>query len=492
MRSFPTSLPSVTRTDGDDERSSTSVTPQNAKFQRSMSSSRFLHLRDQPVITSLTTVYSSGHDHDGVAVTVIHPPPAPYWKDLRAHLKELDIDLTEYFPHIPTSEIDPVDDIAELSKLFAVLCKLDTETRFKDQQVLARENSKLAIMRIAAWQFHDPDAEEPEANPARTLLQTVGVLTCITLGMIYSGAESFTGATDLFGDFMSVAEPITFTISVIFAVMSNLLFFALEAKGFMVEAGISSPYNITAAVQIAKNKLDETKKFSQALRIPDDKFEAVRTLPAYQSNAKLLTLFQDDIQKEQEKLTAKDSFFYKYLLPAVKYIFSFSGAILFGFSGIMIGKDIIGNIAALSFGVALSTPVSWVIVGVLAAAGFTLFYSLQHRSVFNLFDAFAGRPKELVDEQQAFTAEIDNTNCNIATNIQNMDLSRRINKMREKIAPICTQDKPGQVITEEDSPCSSPISGYNPGLFSPRAMPVVPRNTPMPTESPTSTTRTLR
>jgi hypothetical protein len=499
MKSSPTSLPSVTKTDGDDESSGTLVTSQNSMLtatsknsvlKRSMSSSRFLHFRDQAPITSLAEVYSSGHDLEGREVTVIHPPPAPYWKDLRAHLNVLNIDLEEYFPTIPASELDPVMDMAELTRLFKELSKLDDETRFKDHQVLARENSKLAIMRLAAWQFQEPESKEAKKTPVAEHFKMLGVVTCIILGMIYSGAESFSGATDLFGDFLGIAEPITFTFSIVFAVMSNLLFFALEAKGFMIEAGISSPYNITAAVQIAKDKLDETHKFSQALRMPDDQFEAVRTLPAYQSNEKLLRLFQEDIKKEHEKLTKKDSFFFKYLLPAVKYTFSISGATLFCFTGIMIGKDIIGNIAALSFGVALSTPVSIVVVAILAAAGFALFYSLQHRSVFNLFDAFAGRPKELLDEQKAFTDDIDNANLNIATNIQKMGLKKHIIKFRQAIPPICTDNKYDLVIKEEESPTSSPISGchLNLGLFSPR--PSAPTNTPLAGEPQSAIART--
>jgi hypothetical protein len=335
----------------------------------------------------------------------------------------------------PTS-LDMVD-VNSLTTLFNDLAakrKQHKEKTLKltDDELYALDLCELQLMRIALLQVDGKNITEVvEKKNYWRIFSKVSVFASIVLGVIYSGAESFTGASDLFGGLLSIAEPITFGISIGFAVLSNLLFFGLEAKGFMVEAGISSPFSITRTVKLAKQKLDLAVAYSQALRCPKDNYPIVNNLALYRANYSLLRAFQSNIKTKLDSLQKPTGFLQEHVYPVLKSIFSISGAALFACGGVIVGKDLVANIAALSFGVALSNPVAMVIIITLAVAGFSLFYALQHRGALDLFDAVTGRPRELIDEQKAFIADTGNIQKNILTNIQNIQSKHRNARMTE-------------------------------------------------------------
>ena len=379
-----------------------------------------------------------------------------YWQALTHQIPEFALTMAP-----PGAFLAPQATPADMQSLITLYTKLNAfkDTRvLNDAQLLALEDCKLAIMQQALAQFPPPVTPSKDSVTApRSWLQTGTIFLCLVLGTIYSFAESFTGTTDLFGGLFAIAEPITFTASIVFAILSNLLFFALEAKGFMVEAGISSPFSIMQTVKIASAKLAAAKALSRVLRNPTKEWLTFAKLENYEKNVALLTLIHNDISADLHTKQVSSAWTMRYVLPVLKYMFSFAGASLFACTGIIIGKDLIANIAALSFGVTLATPVALLVIGTLAVAGFTLFYALQHRSVFDLFDALAGRPKDLVDDQTAFCKEFTDIRQNIDTNIA-------LCKLRQVISPVA----PSRTF-DQSSPARSPAceSRYNRNAFFP-------------------------
>jgi hypothetical protein len=332
----------------------------------------------------------------------------------------------------PTAQSHNIND---LQKLFAALVSIDKKG-LTDKQQMAIEETKLCIMHIAQYDLDETVLQE-EATTKRSWLRKGLAVVLIMLGLAFSGAESFTGATDLFSGLLKLAEPISFSIAISFAALSTLLFVALEAKGFMVETGIASPINITKTVKSAKQQLDVAKTLNQSLRFPAPALLKFAELDRYKSHAGLNKLIQlDIIQKNTMLARARNSS--SRLLNVIKRVFSFSGASLFACAGVVVGKDLVANIALLSFGVALSGPAGIAVIITLAIAGFALFYALQHRAVFDLFDSLAGRPKELLREQNEFIEDIENTDKNIATNMRNVVLEQQVAAHADSATPSVT------------------------------------------------------
>ena len=316
-----------------------------------------------------------------------------------------------------------VDSISQLLQELAGVKRLHKVKKIKltDEQLYALDQCELRLMRIALYQVDKVETKsKPPGAKAKYLLTRIGVFASMVLGVIYCGAESFTGASDLFGGLLSIVEPITFGISVGFAVLSIMLFFGLEAKGFMVEAGISSPFSITRTVKLAAQKLEVANAFSHALRNPKQNYRIVNNLNLYRANHKLLKVFQKEVATKLDNLKNPDGFIRTRVYPVLKSIFSISGAALFACGGVIIGKDLVANIAALSFGVALANPIAFAVIVTLAVAGFSLFYALQHRGALDLFDGITGRPRELLEAQKDFIEDSINANQNVLTHIQNI------------------------------------------------------------------------
>jgi hypothetical protein len=416
--------PSVTRastTDEQDESGRTSVTSRSISPNSPTNS-------HSVVSVALASNGNSPHTHP-------QPPTdnAPDTTPTNAErLPPLIAELATNVATLPLNAISYNDEIfasfevKKLTSLFRDLCNLDS-ANYTLKQKLALENSKSMIMQIAMHQPTFP-RDRTIGIPPTQFYQYFLVGISLILGVLYSGAESFTGSYDLFNRLLAMSEPTSFVISIMFAVFSNLLFFALEARGFFVEVGIQSPTNFYKNLQICEAKLKFTSDFSNYLRnLPA---EEIQDIQLYKENVDLLELFQADIRKDKLNLAPENELgealppqgtLRKYIFPTLKAVFSFSGSILFALGGIIIAKDWVANIAALSFGVTLSLPVTNIIILTLALAGFVWYYALQHRGVISLFDALTGRPDELMKEQKTFCDDVRNVNVNINEKIVTLD-----------------------------------------------------------------------
>jgi hypothetical protein len=394
--------PSVTRTsqlDEQDESGSTSATSRSYSLFRPNSTSA--------IADALSGRRSRLRNEE-------HPRPRPDNSHLlEALIKQLEEDINK-LPAQPAPFTELTRRSSQPNNLTA-----------KQKNIL--ENAKNMVMQIALFQLDPYEYVDPTVEPAHAW-QILIVVLSLSLGVLYSGAESFTGSFDLFSRLLAMSEPVSFTIGIVFAVFSNLLFFALEARGFVVEVGIASPANLYTPLQITKNKLESTKAFSSRLRPHPDAPHITADLETYKKNFALLNMFQEDINRDYQHILPPNNFLHNYVLPTLKILFSFSGSLLFALGGIIIAKDLVANIAALSFGVALSVPVTNIIIATLALAGFVLYFALQNTGVFTLFDALIGRPKELIHELQEYGDEIITLNNNIILKIDELTTSAQQNQ----------------------------------------------------------------
>jgi hypothetical protein len=331
-------------------------------------------------------------------------------------------DLTTKISNLPANSIDyskdffhPTADLKKITILFRKLCALDKKN-LTDAQLTAVQSCKLSIMHIVSLQAYaygeNHTLLDKKAGPVH--YTAFGVL--FVLGLIYSFVETFTGSFDLFFNLIGVSEPTSFSLSIGLAFFSNVLFCALEAQGFMEEIGIKSFINLSPYIQIASDKLKVANAYSKTLRAPQQHFTS--NIELYQDNFNLLKEIQADILKDKADFTPnEDSFINKYIVPALKMLFSLAGAVLFSLGGVIIARDLVANIAGLTFGTTLALPIIGAIYAVLALAGFALFYALQHRGSVDLFDSWIGRPNELKTAHEAFENDI---NQNIQSEINNI------------------------------------------------------------------------
>ncbi|MES2218909.1 MAG: hypothetical protein V4501_10925 [Pseudomonadota bacterium] len=358
-----------------------------------------------------------------------------YLDKLNEHLTLLPADAITVAPDLLSAR--PVD-IKKLKTLFEHLIKLDKKN-YNDKQILAVEHCKVLIMSLALNQLTTPIDYTPPTTPPATKLQIGSLVMLVLLGAVYAGAESFTGSYDLASTIFSTINlivntaPIVLGISVIFAVFSILLFFALEARGFMDEIGIISPFNVLEIFKINQQKLDYTKIFRQSLSDPKANLISTRNLQLYKDNFEILKLFEQDIQNDYTMMENPNTFFHNSILPIVKVILSVAGAGLFGCTGIIIGKDLIANLALI--GTVLSVPAAIAVTVTLAVAGCALYYALQHRGVSNLVDALSGKPKDLLDQQKAFCDEIGPTNRSIDNGISLIETRRELRQVKGVLEP---------------------------------------------------------
>ena len=215
------------------------------------------------------------------------------------------------------------------------------------------------------------------------------------VGTFLAGIAGFTTIKSIFETLLNVSNPVSLVSGIVTGVLEATVFIGidvLDAKKIGAASRKLNPCMIEYEKQLEMTKLAQkvllssraVKKFSS-----DD----------YIKSHKLTSILQKDIKRKNDELTniCVDSVAKK----TAKTFFSVIGGVLCTGSGIIAGKGLLSALGAVSL---FSTPVGWVVGGLLGAFSLATFIYSRKNSIVGMFDKFIQLHKKLKKSQDKFIA----------------------------------------------------------------------------------------